>query len=307
MKAAILQLLRASNGVVSGSVVSARLGISRVAVWKQIRSLQALGYDIRAGARGYRLAASPDVLHSWEFPGRAERVVHLPQTGSTMDVARELARKGCPDFTVVTAERQSAGRGRLRRVWYSTAGGLYFTLVARPEIPVALSPRVSFLASATLARLLRTGYGIAAGLKWPNDILVGGCKLCGLLSEMEAESERVAFITIGIGVNVNNRLPAVDPPATSMKTLLGRKVNRRELLSRFLDEFEEGLSAGDWDGVIPAWRRYQVTLGRPVRIAAGREELRGVALDVDADGALILQAADGSKRRIIYGDCFLAG
>ncbi len=307
MKATILSMLRESGGVVSGTALCARLGTSRVAVWKQIRSLQALGYDIRAGARGYRLAASPDLLYPWEFPGREERIVHLPETGSTMDVARELARKGCPAFTVVAADRQSAGRGRLRRAWYSAAGGLYFTLVVRPGIPVALSPRVNFLASTTLARVLRTGYGLAAGVKWPNDILVEGRKLCGLLSEMEAESERVAFITIGVGINVNNRLPAIDSPATSMKVLLGGKVSRREILSRFLDAFEDVVAAGDWDAVIPAWKRFSVTLGQPVRIMTGREELHGVALDVDADGALILQTPDGSTRKIIYGDCFLSG
>ena len=306
MKAAILSMLRESGGVVSGPTLCARLGISRVAVWKQIRSLQALGYDIRAGARGYLLAASPDRLFPWEFAGREERIVHLPETGSTMDVARELARKGCPGFTVVTADRQTSGRGRLQRVWYSAAGGLYFSLVVRPEIPAAMSPRVSFLASAVLARVLSTGYGIRAGLKWPNDILVEGRKLCGLLSEMEAESERVAFITLGIGLNVNNPLPAVEPPATSMRLLLGRTVSRREVLSRFLDEFEAGLAEGEWDAVIPTWRRFSVTLGCPVRIVTGREELHGLALDVDADGALLLQAADGSIRRIIYGDCFLS-
>ncbi|MCU0585791.1 MAG: biotin--[acetyl-CoA-carboxylase] ligase [Desulfobacterales bacterium] len=152
-----------------------------------------------------------------------------------------------------------------------------------------------------------TGYGIRAGLKWPNDILVEGRKLCGLLSEMEAENERVAFITLGIGLNVNNPLPAVEPPATSMRLLLGRTVSRREVLSSFLDEFEAGMAAGEWDAVIPAWRRFSVTLGRVVRIVTGRGELRGLALDVDADGALLLQVADGSIRRIIYGDCFLSG
>jgi BirA family biotin operon repressor/biotin-[acetyl-CoA-carboxylase] ligase len=155
--------------------------------------------------------------------------------------------------------------------------------------------------------VLSTGYGIRAGLKWPNDILVEGRKLCGLLSEMEAESERVAFITLGIGLNVNNPLPTVEPPATSMRLLLGRTVSRREVLSSFLDEFEAGMAEGEWNAVIPSWKRYSVTLGRPVRIVTGREELRGLALDVDADGALLLQVAEGSIRRIIYGDCFLSG
>jgi BirA family transcriptional regulator, biotin operon repressor / biotin---[acetyl-CoA-carboxylase] ligase len=133
---------------------------------------------------------------------------------------------------------------------------------------------------------------------------VQGRKLCGLLSEMEAESDRVAFINIGIGMNVNNRVAAIEPPATSLKTLLGRTVARREILSRFLDEFEAGIAAGDWGAVIPEWKRLSVTLGRPVRIITGREEVRGVAIDLDEDGGLMLRAPDGSIRKIVYGDCF---
>jgi BirA family biotin operon repressor/biotin-[acetyl-CoA-carboxylase] ligase len=144
---------------------------------------------------------------------------------------------------------------------------------------------------------------VEAGVKWPNDILVQGRKLCGLLSEMEAESDRVAFINVGIGVNVNNRIAGVEPPATSLKVLLGHAVERRELLGRFLDEFEKRAAADDWGAVIAEWKRLSVTLGRPVRIVAGRDEHRGVALDVDEDGGLILQAPDGSTQKIVYGDC----
>jgi BirA family biotin operon repressor/biotin-[acetyl-CoA-carboxylase] ligase len=170
---------------------------------------------------------------------------------------------------------------------------------------VLISSRVNFLASMTLARLLRDGYGVAAGVKWPNDILVQGRKLCGLLSEMEAEGERVAFINIGIGLNVNNDTAGVEPPATSLKALLGREVSRREFLARFLDEFEAGIAAGAWDAVIPAWKAYSVTLNKPVRIVTLKEELRGIAVDVDENGALILRESDGSLKHIIYGDCFL--
>jgi BirA family biotin operon repressor/biotin-[acetyl-CoA-carboxylase] ligase len=303
VKAKILKRLRGSGGFVSSRDLCADVGISRVAVWKHLRKLQELGYGIEAGPKGYRLVSMPDFLFPWEFPGREERIVHMAETASTMDIAKELARKGCPAFTVVAADRQTQGRGRLRRVWQSGAGGLYFTVVLRPDIPVLLSARVNFLASATLARVLRSGYGVEAGVKWPNDILVQGRKLCGLLSEMEAESDRVAFINVGIGVNVNNRIAGVEPPATSLKVLLGHAVERRELLGRFLDEFEKRAAADDWGAVIAEWKRLSVTLGRPVRIVAGRDEHRGVALDVDEDGGLILQAPDGSTQKIVYGDC----
>jgi BirA family biotin operon repressor/biotin-[acetyl-CoA-carboxylase] ligase len=122
---------------------------------------------------------------------------------------------------------------------------------------------------------------------------------------MEAEGEQVAFINIGIGLNVNNDTAGVEPPAVSLKALLGREVSRRELLARFLNEFEAGISAGAWDAVIPAWKTYSVTLNKPVRIVTLKEELRGTAVDVDENGALVLREPDGSLKHIIYGDCFL--
>jgi BirA family biotin operon repressor/biotin-[acetyl-CoA-carboxylase] ligase len=261
-----------------------------VAVWKHIQKLQELGYDIESGARGYRLRSSPDSLHPWEFPGREDRMVYLQEAPSTMDLAKELARKGCPAFTTVVAGRQAHGRGRLRRVWSSEEGGLYFTVVLRPRIPVLWSARVNFLASFTLASILRQGYGVDAGLKWPNDILVGGRKL---------------FINIGIGLNVNNDPPKVQPPAVSLKALLGREVARRELLSRFLDALEQGLAAEPWDRVIGEWKTGSVTLNRPVRIVTTKEETRGIAVDVDENGALLLRQDDGTIATVLYGDCFL--
>jgi BirA family transcriptional regulator, biotin operon repressor / biotin---[acetyl-CoA-carboxylase] ligase len=305
MKAQILKLLRESGDVVSGNTLCANLGGSRVAVWKHIQKLQELGYDIESGARGYRLRSSPDGLHPWEFPGREDRMVYLEEAPSTMDLAKDLARKGCPAFTTVVAGRQAQGRGRLRRVWCSEQGGLYFTVVLRPRIPVLWSSRVNFLASFTLASILRQGYGVAAGLKWPNDILVDGRKLCGLLSEMESEGEQVNFINIGIGLNVNNDPPEVQPPAVSLKALLGREVTRRELLSRFLDALEQGIAAEPWERVIGDWKTGSVTLNRCVRIVTTKEETRGVALDVDENGALLLRRADGTLATILYGDCFL--
>lgn len=306
MKSRILALLRESDGVVSGSAICARLGTSRVAVWKHIQKLQEMGYGIESGPKGYRLNSSPDSLQPWEFPGREDRVVFLPEAASTMDVAKELARKGCPAFTVVVAGRQTQGRGRLRRVWDSGEGGLYFTVVLRPSLPVLWSPRVNFLAALTLADILRDGYGVDAGLKWPNDILVEGRKLSGLLAEMESEGDQVNFINVGIGLNVNNRPPAVAPPAVSLQELLGRTVPRRDILDRFLAALEQRMHAEPWDTVIAGWRARSVTLGRLVRIVTVRDQISGTAVDVDANGALLLRQADGTMATVVYGDCFLA-
>ena len=306
MKSRILALLRASDGVVSGNAICERLGTSRVAVWKHIQKLQAMGYAIESGPKGYWLQASPDHLHPWEFPDREDRVVYLPEASSTMDIAKELARKGCPAYTVVIAGRQTQGRGRMRRVWNSEEGGLYFTVVLRPRIPVLWSSRVNFLAALTLAGVLRGDYGVDAGLKWPNDILVQGRKLSGLLSEMESEGDQVNFINVGIGLNVNNRPPKITPPAVSLKALLGRAVFRRDILARFLDELEQRIRTEPWDTVIPEWKACSVTLNRPVRIVTAGEDIRGVAVDVDESGALLLRQADGTMTTVVYGDCFLA-
>ena len=305
MKSQILKLLRESGDVISGNALCARLGTSRVAVWKHIQKLQEVGYDIESGARGYRLRSSPDSLHPWEFEDREERVVYVPETPSTMDLAKELARKGCPAFTTVVAGLQTQGRGRLRRAWSSEEGGLYFTVVLRPRIPVLWSSRVNFLASLTLAGILKEVYGVDAGLKWPNDILVQGCKLCGLLAEMESEGDQVNFINIGVGLNVNNDPPSVVPPAVSLKALMGRAIPRREILSMFLDKLERSIAAEPWETVIFDWKARSVTLNRLVRIVTAKDDVSGFAVDVDENGALLLRQPDGAIRTVFHGDCFL--
>jgi len=304
MKQQILKELRSRKDIVSGEHLSATLGVSRVSVWKHIHRLQDLGYNILSAPKGYQLLDSPDILFPWEFPGRESRMHYFPELSSTMDAARDLARKNCPDFTVVVAGRQTQGRGRLNRRWVSADGGLYFTLVLRPDIPVPISSRVNFLASLTLARVLREMYRIEAAVKWPNDILVHNRKLSGMLSELEAEADRVFFINIGMGVNVNNDPTAVEPGAVSLKNILGRRISRIRLLSRFLDDFEDRLNTADFDNVVSQWKRYTVTLGRQVKIVTRKEVSEGLAVDVDESGALVLELSDGTTKTILYGDCF---
>lgn len=304
MKGQILKILKNKEGIVSGQVLSDKLGISRVSIWKHIQKLQALGYDIITTAKGYRLDNSPDVPYPWEFPGRESKIVYYPELPSTMDAAKDLARKDCPHFTTVIAERQISGRGRLQREWFSEKGGLYFTMVLRPDIPPVLSFRVSFLASLTLAGLLHEAFGIDARVKWPNDILVDERKISGMLSELEAEADRVAFINIGVGINVNNDPSTIVPEATSLKRVLGREVSKKDLLSRYLEAFERRMQTTAFDGIIEEWKQYTVTLNRDVRVVTTHEVLEGRAVDVDDTGALILKCADGSLKKILYGDCF---
>ena len=222
-----------------------------------------------------------------------------------MDTAKGLARKNCPDFTVVIAGRQTMGRGRLSRTWRSDDGGLYFTMILRPQIPLQWSFKVNFLASLTLAHVIREMLQIEARVKWPNDILVDKKKICGMLSELEAEADQVFFINIGIGINVNNDPSRAEPGASSLKKISGREISRKDLLARFLEVFGDRMKKADFGDVVSEWKKYTMTLGRHVKIVTHLEESEGLAVDVDENGALVLELADGKQKRIVYGDCFL--
>ena len=303
-KGQLLKELRSQNAIVSGEALSKTLGISRVSIWKHIHKLQELGYHIMSTPSGYRLIDSPDIPFPWEFWDQDYNILYYPEVSSTMDTAKELARKDCPDFTVVVAGRQTRGRGRLKRQWLSDDGGLYFTLVLRPDIPVLLSSRVNFLASLTLACVLRELFQIDAAVKWPNDILVDGHKISGMLSELEAETDRVLFINIGMGINVNNDPSGVEPGASSLKKITGREISKKILLARFLAEFEERIKRAEFENVISEWKRYSITLNRRVKIVTHKEVSEGLAVDGEQAGARVLELADGTRKKIVYGDCF---
>jgi BirA family biotin operon repressor/biotin-[acetyl-CoA-carboxylase] ligase len=304
MKGRILNQLRDAKAVISGEGLSSKLGVSRVNIWKHIQKLKELGYHIDTTTKGYRLISDPDVLFPWEFPQRESKLHYFGKVSSTMDIARDLARKKCPDFTVVVAGEQTKGRGRLKRIWLSSPGGLYFTVVLRPQIPAVISARVNFAAALVLVRTLRRMFAIEAMVKWPNDILIGDKKLVGMLSEMEAEADMVTFINIGVGINVNNDPTPGEVKASSLKKILGRNVARKRLLSEFLDEFENYMNYAALDDVISEWKQYTLTLNRHVRIATANRTFQGLAVDVDENGALVLKLADGTHQKIIYGDCF---
>jgi BirA family transcriptional regulator, biotin operon repressor / biotin---[acetyl-CoA-carboxylase] ligase len=304
MKSRILNILGDGSKIVSGERIRLELNISRVSVWKHIQGLKKLGYRIDSSPNGYRLVSSPDALFPWQFGIRAPHIHYFDQLSSTMETARDLARKGCPDFTVVIAEQQTKGRGRMARTWISDAGGLYFSIILRPPIPPVLSFRVNFAASLTLVKILRKKYAVDASVKWPNDVLVNRAKLSGMLSEMETEADLVSFINLGIGINVNNDPDPKEQKAASLKNILGHALPRKDLLADFLDELQmqmENIAARD---VIPEWRQYCSTLNQPVKIVTLNETFEGIARDVDESGALILEQKNGVIKKVIYGDCF---
>lgn len=303
-KEKIFILLKNADGILSGEKISRELGISRVSVWKHIQGMIASGIPIGSSAKGYHLAADHDSLIPMEC-GRFKSLVHyLPETESTMNDATALARQGCPHLSVVAADRQTQGRGRMQRSWYSTDGGLYFTVVVRPDIPLMLASLVNLAAAVDMAELLHSLYDVPARLKWPNDILVDDRKICGLLSQMEAEGGQVAYLNVGIGLNVNNDPQAHEPLATSLKTLVGRKIPRRQIMVGFLERFERRLAHFDTSLLINQWKANNNTIGRQVRIATIKENLSGKAVDLDEHGGLVLEAPDGTRSTAIHGDCF---
>ena len=304
MKADILAILDQTDETVSGERLSAALGVSRVAVWKHIRQLQEAGYEISATPRGYRLVSGPDTPYPWVFGKRSQLVHYYPELTSTMDRAMDLARGGCPGFTVVVAERQTKGRGRLSREWRSTIGGLYFTMVLRPLVTPDASPLINLAAAVDLAAVIESLYGIGCQLKWPNDVLVEERKLAGILSIMSAESDRIEFVNLGIGVNVHNDTRSVEPPAVSISKLTKQQVSRSDILLSFWERFERRLTDDRLDGTIDQWRRKAITLGRRVKVQTVHDSVEGRAVDLEETGALVLETDSGERKTVVYGDCF---
>lgn len=304
IKLKILEILKQDENIISGEELSSRLNVSRVTIWKHIRALQDLGYDILTSSKGYRYCSDNDFLYPWEFPGRESLIHYFDSLSSTMDKARELARNGAPDQSIVVAQSQKNGRGRMQRKWFSKKGGLYFTLILRPQIPAISGFLVNFITSSVLAETIREHTGLKAMVKWPNDILIDGQKLSGMLSEMEAEAEMVTFVNIGIGLNVNNDPSNDEQTATSIARELGHTVNRRTLLTLFLDRLAIRLNNIDLENAVQNWKQYTMTIGRQVTIVTAKGTTEGKAVDVDNSGALLLKLGDGTIEKVVYGDCF---
>lgn len=312
----VLELLHESGpDFASGEALSGKLGLSRTAVWKVVNALRDRGYAIEAvPSRGYRLIRVPDRLTSLEILPLLEthdlgRTVHaFDSLASTSEFAFRLAGEGAEHGALVVAEQQTAGRGRRGRSWASPAGkNLYASLVLRPELPPQRAPELTLLAAVALAETLR-GEGVEASIKWPNDLQVGGKKIAGLLTELSAEADGVHFVVLGMGVNLNAG-PADFPAdiaelATSVFRALGRRVNRAAFLARLLRTLEQWLDTHEQQGFGPVrarWRVLSSTLGLEVLVKAERRELRGLAEDIDLDGALLLRTEDGLER-VLAGD-----
>jgi len=301
------RLFDAQGQTLSGTWIAEKAGISRVAVWKHIKQMIADGVEIATGPSGYTLARPDDLLHPFCFsPEFRERIFHFFEVTTTMDTAKALARKGAPHMSCCIAENQTQGRGRLNRQWDSARGGLWFTLIIRPDLPPPMVYIYNFAASLTLARVVNRLFDLEVRVKWPNDLLVKGKKLTGLLSEMETRADLISFLAMGIGINVNNDPSGGPFEATSLKNVLGRTVPRRQILLEFLTEFARVTQDIQIPEIMSQWRACTATIGRQVRVQTHDNILCGRAVGVEDSGSLIIETKAGRTKEIIYGDCFHA-
>ncbi len=313
---ALLEILRSREGFVSGEEMARRLGVSRAAVWKGIQTLRRKGYEIEAQlAKGYRLVASPKGLSALEIKRGLRcrllgRKVHLFQVvDSTNTVAYRRALKGAEEGEVFLAESQTGGRGRMGRSWSSPAGlNLYLSVLLRPQLPPAKVPLITLMAAVASAEAVEEATGLRPEIKWPNDLLLRGRKLGGILAEAASEADLIAFLVLGIGINVNAL--ARDFPedvrgvATSLRQELGREVDRVEVIRALLERLEAWyvrLLEGDAQGVIQTWEELARVRGRLVEVAFMGDRVRGEVQGVDEDGALLLREG-GRERRVVAGD-----
>lgn len=315
----VLSGLLKANGYVSGGALAKGAGVSRNTIWKAVEQLRADGYQIEAAPRrGYKLISSPDCLRDYEVLLHLKTVdlgkpIHcLDRVDSTNQFARQEARQGAPHGTLVVAEEQTAGRGRLGRTWTSWPGAsLCFSLVLRPNgVAPTDAPQLTHVAALAVARALRNDLGIDARLKWPNDVVVDGRKLCGILVEMSCELDLIHYVILGIGINVHR--PSGDllegglaGKAAVLDEFVGAPVKRALLLGAILASLEQCYI--DWlnKGFEEIRREVKLlssTLGRHVEVAAPDGPVAGVAVDIDSRGALVVEEPAGEFRKIYAGD-----
>lgn len=314
----ILRLLREDGGFASGERLSRVLGVSRAAVWKHISALRKAGYSVEAvPSRGYRLVSFPDILddESISFQsgnGRiGQRLMCLKRTGSTNADAFRLAEDGAAEGTVVIADAQTSGKGRRGRIWSSPEGvNLYCSVVLRPTIMPHEAPQLTFLSAVAVARTIERTTALKPEIKWPNDVLVAGKKVAGLLNEMSAETDGINFVILGIGVNLNmsaEQFPDdLRHPATSLQMESGCRIERAAFAGIMLNELDNlyaDFLASGFGPVREEWQMRCNAHGRNVLVSdSGNDVASGIFAGIDEDGALLVNTAEGVNKRILSGD-----
>lgn len=324
----IVNLMKKKSGYyLSGEALSRELGITRSAVWKRVKDLRARGYMIEASpSKGYRLLYVPDILSEEEIRNSLTDSIHgspliigkeihiFQEIDSTNIKGMELSNKGSPEGTIILAETQTMGKGRLGRSWISPEGNIYLSVILRPNISPSRATLITLMAAVASASALKKALNISASIKWPNDIIINGKKVGGILTEMNSEMERINYIVLGIGINVNMN-PSILPPdirvaATTLKEIIGRDLMRIEILSALLKELEVWykIFLGSGSGpVLDEWRKLSPGLGKRIKVTSLNRIIEGIAEGIDDYGRLLVRLDGGQVEKISSGDveeCF---
>jgi len=307
----------AEGGFVSGQKLSEYIGCSRTAVWKHIEELRKDGYELEAVRRlGYRITKKPNKISGNEIKiglktKKMGHYVHFEETvSSTQKIAQTLANEGAVEGTIVVAEQQTKGRGRMARNWYSPSGtGIWMSLIIRPNLPVQATPQLTLLTAVAIVQALEEVTPLKPDIKWPNDILINGKKLVGILTELQAEADQVHSIIIGIGINVNQALidfpEELHPIATSIHLETGELWDRARLIQEILLKFETLYSIYLSQGFRPIkllWEGYAISLHKPIRAKTINGSVEGKAVGIDDAGVLLIETSDGSVKQIYSAD-----
>ncbi len=313
----ILNVFRSNpDDYISGQDLSRSIGISRAAIWKHIEKLREDGYEIEASPHlGYRLISVPDRLISseirWGLKTKilGREAISYEKAGSTNDIAYSLAERGLKEGTIVLAEEQTKGRGRLGRQWASPpGGGIYMSCILRPRLIPNEVSKITLAASVSVCKAIGQISGVSAAIRWPNDILINNRKVCGILTEMKAEQDTVNFVIVGIGVNVNTRLRSIPKGASSIREESKKIISRIGLTRAILEELEENylvLKDKGFAPIVEKWKALASMLGSRVKIALHTREFEGQAIDVDVDGSLIVRLDNGFLERVSSGDVII--
>lgn len=311
----ILRLL-AIGGPVFPEDIQRKLGIEQALLQKHVSALAALGYEISHTPHvGYRLISIPDRLHADAIhaflppDSLVGSDIHVFQeTNSTSDIVERLARDGAREGTVVFAEAQTKGRGRLGRKWFSpNREGLLCSILLRPQLHPTQAVQFTIAGAVAVARAVHAETGLQPQIKWPNDVLLAGKKFSGILTELHAELDRISYLVIGIGVDVNTLAfpPELQEIATSLRLESGRMITRVKLAAKILAELDacyDDIRSGGFERISDQWEQWCTTLGKSLRIDTGGSIIEGVAEALDADGSLLVRSAHGRLERAIGGD-----
>lgn len=321
MKTEILSMLRIADGYVSGQQICDRFHVSRTAVWKVIEQLKEEGYEIEAVRRkGYHLTQCPDVMSKAEIESRirtkwaGRNVFYYEETDSTNTRAKALAEEGAVHGTLVTADRQRAGKGRRGRIWESTPGdNIYMTILLKPQISPVQAPMLTLVMALSVAEAIREETELEVGIKWPNDLVLSGKKLCGILTEMSLEEGHISYVASGVGINVNGvEFPEeIADKGTSLKLESGKEWNRAQLVVLVMEKFEKNyeifLEKGSLETLKERYNTLLLNKGKEVRVLDPKGEYTAFALGIDEKGELLVERKDGRREAVFSGEVSVRG